>query len=74
MILTNTIIISTDAHPISQEHFKFLEMSNYAFFGIFTVEMVIKLSGLGFRWYIRDRFNIFDAMIVFVNTVDIVLS
>ena len=36
--------------------------------------MVIKMAGMGFKWYVRDRFNVFDAAIVFVNTVDIILS
>lgn len=36
--------------------------------------MVIKLLGLGFRNYARDTFNIFDAFIVIISIVDMVLS
>ena len=32
--------------------------------------MVLKLVGLGFRNYIRDRFNLFDATIVIISLVD----
>ena len=36
--------------------------------------MIIKLIGLGFKEYIKDKFNIFDAFVILLNTVDIVLS
>lgn len=36
--------------------------------------MVIKLIGLGFREYTRDSFNIFDAIIVVLSIVDLILS
>ena len=74
MIVSNTIIIATDKHPITNFHSMVLEYSNYVFYTIFTLEMVIKLLGLGFRVYIKDRFNIFDSILVLLNTVDIILS
>lgn len=40
---------------------------------IFTVEMIIKLTGLGIREYVRDSFNIFDASIVILSLVDNIL-
>jgi hypothetical protein len=49
-------------------------MMNTVFSGIFFVEMIIKLIGLGVREYVRDRFNIFDCLIVIVATVDIILA
>jgi len=36
--------------------------------------MVVKLIGLGFSTYIKDRFNIFDAVIVMLSIVDVSLS
>ena len=36
--------------------------------------MIIKLIGLGFRSYARDTFNIFDATIVILSVVDLVIS
>ena len=35
--------------------------------------MIIKLTGLGFREYVRDSFNIFDATIVILSLVDNIL-
>mmetsp|Transcript_27304 Transcript_27304/g.12718 ORF Transcript_27304/g.12718 Transcript_27304/m.12718 type:complete len:159 (-) Transcript_27304:403-879(-) len=36
--------------------------------------MVLKLLGLGVIEYSRDRFNLFDAFIVIVSTLDVVIS
>ncbi len=51
-----------------------LDMVNIVFFGIFTMEMLIKLIGMGPRNYIRDSFNIFDAVIVILSIADVCLS
>ena len=36
--------------------------------------MVIKLIGLGFREYSRDSFNIFDAIVVVLSIVDMIIT
>lgn len=36
--------------------------------------MIIKLIGLGFKGYSRDRFNIFDCVIVVISTVEIFID
>ena len=36
--------------------------------------MIIKLVGLGFKLYAKDKFNIFDGVIVIISSVEIVLS
>lgn len=36
--------------------------------------MIIKFIGLGPREYVRDRYNIFDALIVTLSIVDVVIS
>lgn len=36
--------------------------------------MVIKLIGLGFKEYARDSFNLFDASIVLLSLVDVIVS
>jgi len=74
LIIVNTAIIASDRFPISKSHNAFLEVSNLVFYGFFAAEMVLKLIGLGVKEYVADKFNIFDAVIVILNTVDIVLS
>ena len=47
---------------------------NEIFSLIFTFEMVIKLTGLGFKGYVSDSFNIFDGTVVILNLLDVVIS
>ena len=41
---------------------------------IFTVEMIIKWIGLGFKEYFKEAFNGFDCFIVIISIVDVSLS
>jgi hypothetical protein len=36
--------------------------------------MLIKLIGLGLKPYVKDYMNLFDAVIVIISTVDIILN
>ena len=40
---------------------------------VFLVELILKLFGLGFKGYIKDPYNRFDAIIVITSFVDLVL-
>lgn len=51
-----------------------LEVFNLVFFGAFFFEMIIKLIGLGFKLYLKDRFNMFDMVIVIFSCVDTTLT
>ena len=48
-------------------------MINLVFFVIFTLEMIVKVIALGPKMYIKDNFNIFDASIVLISMVDVVI-
>ena len=48
--------------------------ANFAFMVLFTLEMVFKLIGLGFKEYIDDKFNVFDAFIVLMSYVDVLTA
>jgi len=74
LIITNTVIMSLDKHPISESQIRVIEIANYVFYACFALEMAIKLLGLGFKYYFRDRFNLFDAVIVVISTIEICLS
>lgn len=41
---------------------------------VFIGEMVIKLLGLGVREYARDSFNLFDATIIILSIVDMIVT
>lgn len=74
-IVLNTLVLAFDRYPsMGNELDYILDMVNIVFFGIFTMEMVIKLLGMGPKNYIRDSFNIFDALIVILSVADVCLS
>ena len=70
-IIVNSLILALDSSNNSDEMQKFLEMSNYIFTGIFVLEMIIKLLGSGIKLYFKDRFNIFDFLLIALSLVDI---
>lgn len=37
---------------------------------LFVIEMLLKVLGLGIREYVRDNFNIFDAIIIIVGMLE----
>ena len=51
-----------------------LKILNNVFVWVFTVEMLAKMIGLGLQNYARDKFNLFDCLIVIVSLVDFTLS
>jgi hypothetical protein len=46
-IITNTVILALDRHPIDPLYEQIITVSNLIFYCIFLLEMVIKLIGLG---------------------------
>lgn len=67
-VFINTIILCLDGLVSNTE---ILNNFNYAFTIIFTIEMGLKILGLGLIGYIKDPMNIFDAIIVALSLVDI---
>ena len=73
-IVLNTLTLALDMHPMPDGLEPVLIVTNYIFTVIFLLEMIFKLIGLGFKVYVRDGFNLFDAFVVFVSLVEISLS
>lgn len=73
-IIANTIVLAQDRFNIDPKTLQKLENANLVFFTVFAIEMVLKIIGLGFRIYAHDNFNLFDALIVGVSLIDILLS
>ena len=44
------------------------------FFTVFLVEMLIKVTGLGYYEYFKDQFNSFDFSIVVISSVDVIMT
>jgi voltage-gated sodium channel len=74
LILGNTLSLALDREPIDKDTFRALEIANTIFSWLFFGEMIIKLIGLGFKGYARDRFNLFDCVIVMFSTIEMVME
>jgi hypothetical protein len=73
-IVLNTIVLALDRYPLGSKEQGIYESINIGFYAIFVFEMLIKLVGLGPKGYVRDKFNIFDCIIVFLSSIDLILS
>ena len=73
LIIINTIILSSDHYPMTEEHTMFMEVSNIVLTALFGVEMVMKLIGLSCRGYVADIMNIFDGLLVIIGLIDIIV-
>ena len=72
VIVANTVVLSMDKFPEYDEKVQnIFSVMNLTFTIIFTVEVVIKIIGIGTRGFIADKFNIFDATIVLVSLVEL---
>jgi hypothetical protein len=75
IIILNTLILAMDKYPAHREEVQnVLDDINLVFTILFTLEVVVKIIGLGIRPFGRDRFNIFDLLIVLVSLMEIFLS
>ena len=70
VVITNAVIMALDRYPEPLSSAKLLDLLNQVFSWIFLIEMIVKILGIGFREYVRDRFNLFDAFIVILSLVD----
>jgi len=68
-VAINTLIMALDG-LVSDE--SILNDFNYAFTIIFTIELGLKLLGLGLVNYTKDAMNCFDAIIVALSLADII--
>jgi len=73
IIVVNAFIMTLDRFPEPKNLSPILDLLNQICSWLFTIEMVIKLIGLGPVMYARDSFNLFDAFIVIVSIVDNVM-
>ncbi len=74
LILINTFVLAADRYPIKSSEADSLEIVNFICTLLFAAEMILKLIGLGPAEYVRDGFNIFDALIVIMSFVELAVS
>lgn len=70
LILANTFIMALDHYGISENYSKGLYITNMILTICFVIEMVLKIIGMGIKDYIRDGFNLFDAIVIIVGLLE----
>jgi len=77
VIVANCFFLALD-DPTSKDSNPILYLSDYIFQGLYTVEMTLKIAGLGFVLnrgsYMRDAWNILDFVIVVSGYATFLLS
>lgn len=75
IIVLNTILLSSDQYPLlDNKVLQILDLLNTIFTIIFTIEVVLKIIGLGTRDFVADSFNLFDTLIVMVSLVEFLIK
>ena len=71
-ICLNTVVLALAWYGIDEDILSVLEVINYIFTGIYTVEMIIKMAAYG-KAYFDDGWCIFDFLIVMSAWIGIIL-
>ena len=76
VIVVNSVVMAME-DPY-QEPSATLEIIDYIFTGLYTVEMILKIMGLGFIMnkgsYLRDSWNVLDFLIVITSYIPIFIK
>jgi len=67
-VALNTIVLSLDG-LVNDDNL--LQNFNIFFAIIFTIELILKIIGIGIKDFLRDKLNIFDAGIVAISLYEI---
>ena len=73
-IVLNTVSLSMDRYPIDPDELLVLETINFICTWIFIGEMIMKILGLGLKTYVIDDMNRFDAIVVIISIVELILE
>ena len=66
--------MALERYPEQAEELAIQDVLNEFFTWCFVAELVIKLNGLGVKEYARDSYNLFDALVVVLSLVDIIVT
>ena len=72
-VVMNTIVLAINYYGIDPETNLILDDFNLAFTILFTIEMVMKIWGLGVLGYFRVKQNVFDCIVVILSLLEISL-
>ena len=70
-IVVNTLFLCIDYYDKPDKLAKILDTANTTFVIIFTLEMILKITAHGFRYYWHVNWNKFDCIIVIMSLIAI---
>jgi len=73
-IMLNTVTLALEFYDMPTTLIYALEICNYIFSGVFLLEMIFKLWGLGIKKYSQDAFNLFDGVIVTFSIIELAIG
>jgi len=74
-IILNTLVLSMDRYPEGDpEEKEILAVCNFCFNVVFSLEVLVKLIGLGLKTYVKNIENIFDFFVVSMSWVEMSLG
>jgi len=68
-IVINTFFLCVDYYGKDEDLTRILERANYTFVVFFTVELILKITAYGFKYYWYVNWNKFDFIIVILSLV-----
>ncbi|KAH8064513.1 hypothetical protein JL722_1389 [Aureococcus anophagefferens] len=74
LIVGNTIVLAMDHKGIDPAEERLHELILFVLGVLFAVEMVLKIAALGLAPYFAVSFNRFDAFIVFLSVLEVLLA
>ena len=71
IIVLNTVILAMDSHPpIDRDLLKTFNILNQICTIIFISEAILKIIGIGFKNYFKDKMNVFDFTIIICSVLE----
>ncbi|XP_023310380.1 voltage-dependent T-type calcium channel subunit alpha-1H [Anoplophora glabripennis] len=70
----NVITMATERYKMPEYWEYALRIFNYFFTAVFILESTMKLIALGFKMYMKDKWNLLDVAIVILSVVGIVIE
>ena len=74
LVFLNTLFLCSVHHEQPEFWETFLFYAEFVFLGLFGIELVLKLYGLGVRNYMRSSFNVFDLVVIVGSVIELVLG
>ena len=74
-IILNTLVLSLDRYPEASKLEKaILDVCNLVFNIVFSIEVSVKMIGLGLKRYVKNLENMFDFFVVAMSWVEMAMG